>query len=63
VVEKRLELGRADVVGEQPQDLCRLGMGGQLVHRISAKAEPVVVAEPPGLLQDPGAMSSTGMAG
>jgi hypothetical protein len=51
---QRLELGRADVVGEQPQHLRRLGMGGQLVHRVGAKAEPVVVAEPPGLLQHPG---------
>jgi hypothetical protein len=51
---QRLELGRADMVGEQPQQLCRLGMGGQLVHRVGAKAEPVVVAEPVGLLQHPG---------
>jgi hypothetical protein len=42
------------VVGEQPQDRRRLGVGGQLVHRVGAKAEPVVVAEPVGLLQHPG---------
>jgi hypothetical protein len=42
------------MVGEQPQDLGRLGVGGQLVHRVGAKAQPVVVAEPVGLLQHPG---------
>jgi hypothetical protein len=49
-----LELGRADLAGEQPQELWRLGMGGQLVHRVGAELEPVVVAEPVGLLQHPG---------
>jgi hypothetical protein len=34
------------VVGEQPQDMCRLGVGSQLVHRVGAEAKPVVVAEP-----------------
>jgi hypothetical protein len=29
-------------------------MGGQLVHRVGAKAQPVVAAEPVGLFQDPG---------
>jgi hypothetical protein len=51
---KGLELGRADVVGEQPQQLSRLGMGGQLVHRVGAESEHVVVAEPVDLLQHPG---------
>jgi hypothetical protein len=49
-----LELGRAHVVGEQPQQLHCLGVGGQLVHRVGAEAEPVLVAEPVGLLQHPG---------
>ena len=51
---QRFELGPADVVGEDPQELRRLGVGGQLVHRVGAKAEPVGVAELVGLLQHPG---------
>ena len=41
------------MVGEHPQHLRGLGMGGQLVHRVGAEAEPVVVTEPVGLLEDP----------
>jgi len=51
---QRLELCRADMVGEQPQQLRCLGVGGHLMHRVGAKAEPVLVAEPVGLLQHPG---------
>jgi hypothetical protein len=51
---QRLELGRADVVGEQPQELGRLRVGGDLMHRISAETKPVLVAEAVRLLQGPG---------
>jgi len=51
---QRLELGRTDMLGEHPQQLRRLRVGGHLVHRVGAKAKPMVVAEPVGLLQHPG---------
>ena len=54
---ERLELGRADMVGEQPEQVRHLGVRSQLVHRVGAKAEPAVVARPVALLQDPGDVS------
>jgi hypothetical protein len=48
---QRLELGRADVVGEQPQDLRGLGVGGDLVHRVGAEAQLVLVAKDVRLLE------------
>jgi hypothetical protein len=51
---ERLELGRANMVSDQPQDLRRLGVGGHLMHRVGVEAKPVLVAEPVGLLQDRG---------
>jgi hypothetical protein len=47
---QRLELGRADMVGEHPQQLRRLRVGGHLMHRVGTKVEPMVVTEPAGLL-------------
>ena len=51
---ERLELGLAAMADEQPQNRCRLGMGGDLVHREGAEPKAVPITEAVGPLQHPG---------
>jgi hypothetical protein len=46
------------VVGEQPQNLRRLRVGGHLVHWVGIQAERVLVAESVDLLQHPGNLTN-----
>ena len=43
---------QSDVIGEQPQDRRSLRMRGDLVHRVSAEGEPVLVTKAVSLLQE-----------